>query len=212
MKVLKNFITPDQITLLKNHWVEQNHCKYINWQINDTIIDHRLTISPKTELFNILKDQVIKDFPNYISMWSALQQQTNPHSIHIDDYGNDFPNCNRYTYIIALDTVPEFKTIVWKDTAWDNDDLYILVRTWGETIEDTVKKSNISEIEDLEHTFDENQQKYLCDYLDLDGIFQYHAGDACLFDATQLHCTSNWRKYPQYQSRQLLQIHVLVPG
>ena len=68
--------------------------------------------------------------------------------------------------------------------------------------------SNISEIEDLEHTYDANQEAYMADYLTLDKIYTYQTGTACLFDATQLHCTSNWIKYNKFPHRELLQIHV----
>ncbi len=65
------------------------------------------------------------------------------------------------------------------------------------------------ETEDLEHTISPVQNIYIADYLTLDGVFTYKAGSCCLFDASQLHCTNNWRKYVQFSDRQLLQIHVL---
>jgi hypothetical protein len=108
-----------------------------------------------------------------------------------------------------LDTVPEFKTIVWKETAASNAKLHEYIANWGQ--HRTEKISDISQTEDLEHTYDENQNDYMCDYLTLDGIYTYKEGSGCLFDARQFHCTSNWPKYKKFKNRELLQIHVTVP-
>jgi hypothetical protein len=98
---------------------------------------------------------------------------------------------------------------VWKEKSWDNAELHIFVNQWGKLRKLKKKVSNISEVEDLEHTYDKNQESYMADYLNLDGIYSYKAGTAVLFDATQLHCTSNWKKYNEFPYRELLQIHIL---
>ena len=59
-------------------------------------------------------------------------------------------------------------------------------------------------------TYDENQNDYMCDYLTLDGIYTYKAGNGCLFNARQMHCTNNWTKYKKFKYRELLQIHLGV--
>jgi hypothetical protein len=97
---------------------------------------------------------------------------------------------------------------VWKEKCWDNDALHAYVTEWGKLRRLKKKLSNISETEDLEHTYDENQESYMADYLTLDGTYSYKAGNGVLFDATQLHCTSNWKKYEEFPHRELLQIHV----
>ena len=109
---------------------------------------------------------------------------------------------------MALDTVPEFRTIVWKEKCCDNEELHRYVAKWGEERDHWPRVSNISAVEDLEHTFDKNQGDYLADYLELDGVFSYEQGSTALFETVQLHCTSNWCKYPQHNLRELLQIHV----
>ena len=199
MKVIDNFLTEDQVIFFKNLWESNKSSSYINWEN----VDQRFNVEQITSVSNILEPLIKKDFPTYISWWSALQEQSNPHNIHIDKDSKN-PDNNISTYVIALDTVPEFKTIVWKEIT-DNSDEYGSI--WTRLSKRTKKKSNISEIEDLEHTtnFEGN---YMCDYLELDGIFTYKSGSACLFNGKQLHCTSNWRKYPQFGKRQLLQIHV----
>jgi len=207
MLLLDQIISDSEICAFKQYF--QNHFdkKYVNWQNGDNIIDHRLNIDKNSPEFKIIDRIVKNNFSNPVEVWSAYQRQTNPHSIHIDDYGSD-SKLFRYTYILAMDTVPEFKAIIWKEKCWDNQQLHDFVVQWGKLKPIKKKTSNISEIEDLEHTLDENQQSYMADYLNLDGIYAYQAGTACLFDATQLHCTSNWKKYNKFPYRELLQIHV----
>jgi hypothetical protein len=208
MLLLDQIISDSEISAFKQYF--QNHFdkKYVNWQNGDDIIDHRLNIDKNSPEFKIINRIVKTNFSNPVDMWSAYQRQTNPHSIHIDDYGSD-SKLFRYTYILAMDTVPEFKSIVWKETCWNNDALHTFVEQWGKIRKFKKKISNISETQDLEHTFDQNEQSYMADYLTLDGIYTYQTGTACLFDATQLHCTSNWKKYNKFPYRELLQIHVL---
>jgi hypothetical protein len=207
MLLLNQIISEEEISTFKKYFQNNFDKKYVNWQSDDQIIDHRVTIEPTSPEFAIIRRIVANNFNSPVDVWSAYQRQTVPHSIHIDDYGED-DDLYRYTYILAMDSVPEFKAIVWKETCWNNEKLHIFVNQWGRMNRLTKKVSNISEIEDLEHTFDENQQNYMADYLTLDGIYSYQTGTACLFDATQLHCTSNWKKYNKFPYRELLQIHV----
>jgi hypothetical protein len=108
-----------------------------------------------------------------------------------------------------MDSVPEFKAIIWKEKCWDNNGLHEFVSQWGKMKRFKKPVSDISQTQDLEHTYDTNQEAYMADYLTLDGIYTYQTGTACLFDATQLHCTSNWVKYNKFPYRELLQIHVV---
>jgi hypothetical protein len=208
MLILDNIISEEEIAQFKQYFQTNFDKKYLNWKVGDKIIDHRLLIDPDSPEFEIVRRIVDNNFSDTIDVWSAYQRQTNPHGIHIDDYSNDKSGF-RYTYILAMDTEPKFKAVIWKEKAWDNDKLHTFVTQWGKLRRLKKKVSNISETEDLEHTFDENQESYMADYLNLDGIYSYKKGTGVLFDATQLHCTSNWKKYKEFPYRELLQIHVL---
>jgi hypothetical protein len=213
MLLLDNVISAEEITQFKQYFINNFDKKYVNWAHNDDeIIDHRLTIDKNSKLFEIIGNIVSINFDtdNVLDYWSAYQRQSSPHNIHIDDYMSDQESGHRYTYILGMDTVPEFKAIVWKEKCHDNAQLHEFVANWGKLRQFKKKTSLISQAQDLEHTFDSNQQDYMADYLELDGIYQYQAGTACLFDATQLHCTSNWVKYQKFPYRELLQIHVLT--
>lgn len=208
MKIIENAFNQEQLQIFKNYWANNQTKTYVNWELDGEVLDRRLILNESGPEFSLVKEVVLKDFTNPIQIWSAYQRQNFCHHIHIDDYGDDTPFF-RYTYVFSLDTVPEFNTIVWKEAAHNNDALKEHVGEWGKQRLLLSKKSNISETQDLEHTYDENQEDYFCDYLTLDGIYNYKAGCGVLFGATQYHCTSNWRKYPQFNYRELLQVHVL---
>ena len=210
MKTFNNLITAEQIAKLKEFWTTNAPRVYVNWEAGEDVIDHRLPVLPSDPEWAMIEAIVRAEHPTATDIWSALQKQSRAHNIHIDDFSKRTPH-QTYTYVIALDTIPEFKTIVWQEEAHDNDTMiekYFM--SWDP--DNAAPVSNISTTEDLEHTLDPNRNLYLADYLNLDGIFTYQAGSAVLFKATQLHCTSNWNKYPQYKMRELLQIHYAVPN
>jgi hypothetical protein len=208
MKILNNVFESKQIQLFKDYWTRNQHNAYVNWEHNGEILDQRLVLHENKPEYDLIKQIVLQTFTDPVSIWAAYQRQRHAHQIHIDDYGED-TQYFRYTYVFSLDTVPEFKTIVWKEKAHNNKELHKYLETWGNNRTKLSKKSNISELEDLEHTYDENQDDYWCDYLTLDNVYTYQAGCGVLFDATQFHCTSNWLKYPKFTHRELLQVHVL---
>ena len=210
MKFLDNTLSTEQIDLFKQYWDSNLDRRYVNWKIGDEVLDHRMLVRPNPVLWKIITDIVSKDFSSTVEIWSALQSQRFAHHIHVDDYGVEkYPDVPMYTYIFALDTVPEFKTIVWKEVVKSNADMPNYLKLWNLKKQNTPKISNISQAQDLEHTYDDNAKDYLCDYLTLDGVFAYQAGSGVLFNGRQLHCTSNWLKYKKFNSRELLQIHVV---
>lgn len=208
MKIRNNVVTAEEIAQLRSFWNTHSDRAYLNWADEDGVVDYRLPVNDADPEWAIIKRIVGEDFPKHGRVWSALQRQSRAHNIHIDDFSKENPHPT-WTYVIALDTVPEFRTIVWKERCADNEALIKFVQDWDPAVD--TKISNISEVEDLEHTLDPNKGAYIADYLTLDNIFSYRAGDCVLFETIQLHCTSNWRKYPKHAVRELLQIHVAVP-
>jgi hypothetical protein len=218
MKLLQNLLTPEEIDLFKEYWNSDSNRGYVNWHSEGHLyserseyIDKRLEIKDHPVLSPILRRIVDQQVKKDIRYWANYQRQSLPHMIHIDDYGKG-ANWETYTIIIAVDTNPKFKTYVWKEEAQDNDKLHEFCEQWGRLSRITPRVSNISEIEDLEHTRDLNNGKYMADWLHLDGIFEYKSGSGVLFKTTQFHTTSNWCKYPEIAYRDLIQLHIGVPG
>ena len=107
-----------------------------------------------------------------------------------------------------MDTNPDFKTLIWCEKFSSVDEWVSYIHQWGENRQLINKTSDISQLEALDHTFDANQNDYIVDYLTLDGVFTYTSGSGVLFDARQVHCTNNWRKFG-YTHRDLLTIHIV---
>lgn len=209
MIIIPDAFSDENIKAIRQYAERNPELWYVNWQVGDEVIDQRLTISDQAPEFQPIKHLVDRYFSDYISVWSAYQHQTRPHSVHIDEYGSDrWPEINSWTFVISMDTIPEFRAIIWQERFCDGQEFNQWLASWLEN-RDQMINHKISLREDLEHTYDENNQDYPVDYLTPEGVFSYVKGSAVLFDAHKLHCTSNWRKYPQFTRRELLQIHVL---
>jgi hypothetical protein len=209
MLLFQDIITQDEIQCFKKYFADRLGDLELHWSQDGQEVSHRVNIDHNSAEFNVIRRIVERTFPKFDHVWSGYQRQNQPQNIHVDEYyGHQERSPYRYTYVLAMDTVPEFKTFVWKETCWNKSEVDKFVMDWGRTRRFTKKISNISETEDLEHTFDLNQEDYMCDYLNLDGIYPYKSGTACLFRSNQLHCTSNWIKHKHLLSRELLQIHV----
>ena len=209
MKYLENALTHDECQLFQDFWKKNEAGRsYVNWAIGDKVLDRRLRVLPHEPEWEIIQRVVSQNFKSTVDVWAAYQKQFFAHNLHIDDYAKeqDLPT---YTFVLSVITEPRFRTILWKETAAHNEAMQTEVRKWHVLRDKMTKVSNISETEDLEHTPGEEDKTYFVDYLHLDGIFSYRAGDGVLFNARQYHCTSNWTKYPEFDSREFLQIHVV---
>ena len=111
MKIIESIITEDEVEIFKNYWENNADKRHVNWTDGDQLVDIHCSLSSDTSEFQIIKSIVAKDFPDTIDIWCAYRQQSFAHNIHVDDYGIE-KNYPAYTYIISLDTVPEFKPYV----------------------------------------------------------------------------------------------------
>ena len=161
-------------------------------------------IKENTQAYDILQKIVNTHFPGENYFWGNYQRQATSHSLHVDEFGKDRIDTT-YTIIFALDTQPKFKAIIFKELFNSCQD----IEPYMEEKLKSPKISNISETEDLDHCADwRDLTRNYCDWLELEGVFTYKAGDAVLFDTNQIHVTSYWNKYPEFQSRDLVQIHI----
>jgi len=209
MKTYNNLLSPEECESFKTFWKNNKDKSYVNWEFKNEVLDRRLEVTSEyTEHWDIIRRITGTVFNKTYDIWAAYQEQSFCHDIHIDDYRKEQSEHGRYTIILSMDTIPEFRTVVWRDECVDNEELSKKIRLW-ELKHKFSRRSNISEDQDLEHTINYNND-YFCDYLVLDDVYTYKQGGGAAFKATQLHCTSNWKKYPQFKNRQLLQIHALA--
>lgn len=215
MKLLENIITPKDIAVFKQYWDEHNHLHYINSYPTDdnphkqisTFTDQRLLLIENTPAWNICRrvvDDVAEEGPGQ-PIWCNYQRQAIPHRIHVDEYGTDRVNPT-WTIIIALDTEPRFKAIIFKEQFNLSDDITAAMMSHDYS---AAEKNNTSVTDDMDHmdVVVDGKNYNFCHWLTVDGVFSYKAGDGALFDTNQAHSTSNWRKYPDLTYRDLVQIH-----
>lgn len=206
MLLSEQLISNDEIKIFQKYFDSNEKKAHINYdQQSDTTLDARLLISSGSNEYEIIKRIIYGIAPDTTIMYCALQKQYFPHGLHIDVF--DIPNPNTYTLVLALESVPQFKTIVFKDKFPDKVEYKKYLGELSIKIQDMEIKNNLRQDQDLEHTILINNKYFLCDYLTLDGIFEYSAGKGVVFNSRKLHCSSNWLKYPHLTQRNLLQIH-----
>ena len=209
MKICNNDLTELDIDNLKNYWNNNESRIRAGWVQDGKVLDRKLEIKKSDAEFSIVENIVKKYFTEYDDIWCAFQRQHFVQPIHIDDYSAGDGDKYRYTFIFSVLTEPRAKTIVWKDSALDVEKFNECVARWGRQRKILKKKSNLSTTEEIEHTFDPNQEDYLSDYLELDGIYENQKGSGVLFYSNRFHCSSNWIKHSDIPYMESLEIHVV---
>jgi hypothetical protein len=195
------------VAVFKNYYLENSHQSYVNWIIPETgqVTDWRCVIVPKSKAYIQIRNILNNHFDSSVYFWADYQRQYFPQNMHIDDYGKDRKHPT-YTIVIPLVDDSRLKTIVWKDMFPSNKEWNEYVMTWKK--EEHTKKNNISELVDLEHNFYKEYGEYIGEYMDIDAVFEYHVGDYVLFDTNQIHSSSTWVRYKEYEYKDLVQIHI----
>lgn len=208
MKYLSNALSDSECESFKQFWQQHNASRaYVNWEEKGKVLDRRLRVLPTDPEWHSIMRIVSQNFSNIEDVWAAYQSQEFAHNLHIDEYAKE-QALPTYTCVLSVVTEPKFKTITWKESAPDNQAMQQELMSFWDLDPRPEKMSNISQTEDLEQTPNWNGT-YFVDYLQLDGVFSYKKGDGILFDARQYHCTSNWTKYPEFTTREFLQIHIV---
>lgn len=220
MRLLKNILSQEDIDIFRDYWEKNNQHTYINAWTNaghphanrSDFIDRRLLILPNTRAGDVVKRVVDQIWPgeNQI-LWANFQQQSICHMLHVDEYGKDRTNPT-WTIILALDTQPKWKAVIFQEQFNSGADLVDYIS--NKINYSLPPRNNSSDEHDLQHM--DNWRNGInfnpCHWLEVDGVFTYCAGDGVLFDTNQAHTTNNWVKYPEFQYRQLVQIHVGKPA
>lgn len=213
--ITDNLITSDEIAAFKHFrnehyadaWID-GHLPADDANNPGAIIDHRILIKPDNPLHAVIERVTRQFLPNVKHIWANYQRQTNPHTLHVDDYCRDYNTVPTYTIIIALDDAPEHSAVLYQEEALSCEDLDRMYIEWTQGGRDsTPRKNRWSETEDIEHTVEKFTQTYFGDWLTPDAVFRYQAGRGVFFKASQIHCSGNWRKYNKFTHKDLVQIH-----
>jgi len=156
-------------------------------------------------------EEIIKICNNHFSedvrMYAAYQRQVAPTELHVDS--NDDDDSPSHTICIPMHTDPRIGSVIFKEKFHTNEDFRSFLQDFP--YESRKKLTNISERYDLGHTaYNYKNNDRLADFLQLDGAFEYKLGDYMLFEADQLHSSIDFRSYPEYEYKDLVQIHITV--
>ena len=208
MQIFHNALSPTTIDIFRKHYESKKDDVTVN-HINSHDIDVRTMIKPGTEAHIEVKKLCQKHFPDTQDdqIYANYQRQSNPTFMHVDEWGINRKQ-KTWTIIIPMHTDERLSVVLFKEMFNCNEDLKEMVQTFP--YDTSVKKSDVSQQVPIDHTpFNyKKEDDYLADYMDLDGIFKYKIGDYVLFDTNQLHCSSNFKVYKEYEHKDLVQIHI----
>ena len=181
-KIIKNFLSSDQIKLLKE-LVDKNPLS----EIVEAPVGRYLGVSP--EIIKFLNNSIDK-LPNEI-LFIKILDATTPGGPHADtslpiplpvDYV--IPNFAR-TFIIPIETT-NTNTLVFNESIPIGED------TIGYISNTMPRLSNNSISKETYEKYLTHCSKNWCEKLSIDVVFPWIAGDILIFDRNKLHCSDNY--------------------
>jgi hypothetical protein len=208
MEIFRDAVSLDTIDIFRRHHQTHSLDQSLN-HINRGNIDVRTLITEDTNAFDEIKKICQKHFPDVKDgeIYANYQRQSNPTFMHVDEFGTDREE-KTWTIIIPMHTDERLSVVILKNYFNNNEDLKKFVMEFD--YEKSTKKNDVSKQVLLTHTPNNwrNPSQYLADYMDLDGVFKYKIGDYVLFDTNQAHASSDFKIYPEYAYKDLVQIHI----
>jgi hypothetical protein len=167
-------------------------------------LDTRIIIRKHWSMYDQLDSLVRETFPTVSNWIGFYERQYNPTLLHVD------PDDLEYTMIIPLHHDPRILTLLWKEKFVHQNQWHKFVCDWQ--LDDKVTNCDASQRYPLSHTWDENKQIFLADYLNLEAVYEYRLGSFFLFDAKQVHCSSDWTGLDIGKYKDFIGIHSIKPN
>jgi hypothetical protein len=196
----------NQQYVVKEAWNPDLIKKFYNlddWKI----LEYRSEISklPGDPTRQFLEKIVYQYVPRHVWFYAAYQRQFIPQGIHVDDI-EEIHNLDWcFSGIIPLDpNVGDIhKTIVWNKSFNTTEKMFEYIRTVDKSTLNYQNKNSAKY--DIEHTLDGMFE--VLDFIDLDGVYNYQLNSLGLFTRTNMHCSSNWRKYNTCEYKDFVILH-----
>jgi len=170
------------------------------------ILEYRSEILDPTDPARRLLESIVYQYiPKNIWFYAAYQRQFIPQGIHVDDIpdGSNLDWC--FSGIVPLDPNNDniHKTIVWNKNFNTTEKMFEYIQTIDKsTLNYQHKNSTNYDIEHALHGIFE-----VLDHIELDGVYNYELGSIGLFTRTNMHCSSNWRKYNTCEYKDFIVLH-----
>lgn len=173
------------------------------------VLEYRVEIpdDPKDPARQLLNRIVHQYVPPNVWFYAAYQRQFIPQGIHVDDIpeGSNLDWC--FSGIIPLDPNIDdiHKTIVWNKSFNTTEKMFEYILTLDRSTLNYQNQKNSSKY-DIEHALYGIFVDVL-EYTELDGVYNYQLGSMGLFTRTNMHCSSNWRKYNTCEYKDFIVLH-----
>ena len=204
MQVFHNKIAKNTLDIFREHYAKHsddpnlNEDFYLGGEIKTLMLPES---SAGKEIRKICNNHFSQDAVIYAN----YQRQSNPTKLHVDSNGEK--DETTHTIIIPMHTDLRIGAVIFKERFGSDQDFKRFLEHFR--YEKKEKLSNISEKYDLEHTAHHwKTGDKLVDFLELDGAFEYTVGDYVLFESNQLHTSINFKGYPEYKFKDIVQIHI----
>ena len=144
--------------------------------------------------------------------FAAYQRQYIPQPLHVDEfhYPPEKPLDQYYSVVIPLDPNPHnmFRTYVWNCPVHSNEEWKQNWARYQGAPMDRTPISNTAETCDVEHICCSDNDYYVTDLYELDGVYDYELGSIGVFSCCHLHCSNNWLKYNQVKHKDIIILHL----
>lgn len=170
------------------------------------VLEYRSEILESTDPARQLLESIVYQYiPKNVWFYAAYQRQFMPQGIHVDDIpdGSNLDWC--FSGIIPLDPNNDdiHKTIVWNKSFATTEKMFEYIQTIDKSTLNYENKN--SSKYDIEHALYGIFE--VLDFIELDGVYNYQLGSIGLFTRTNMHCSSNWRKYNTCEYKDFIVLH-----
>jgi hypothetical protein len=207
LKVYENVVTPSQLLELRTMFdAVVNEVGFIDkFFINDGIVQMERT-SVKDQ-FPKMEQYCRQLINSYTSELLELKQNimftrvNYPSPIHVDSNKESSPG---RLLILPLTFNTDIKTIVWKNTFNNNEEISDYKSKFINETKSFKKVNSLSKEVDISHCLKMHKLS-LGEVMELDGMAPWDRGNIIIFDKNQAHCSSNF--IPQMPFKEYLLVH-----
>jgi hypothetical protein len=150
---------------------------------------------------NVVRSIVNRDLPAPLkdSISIRFSRSVYPVGIHTDTNERDNEG---HTIMIPLTSDPRIKTVVWQETAVAQAGLNAIFQRFQTDRKSFRPQPRISNKFDLRNCW--LGRPSIVDFLQLDGVAEWHTGSIFKFERQQLHASNNYREFVEFKDYVLI--------
>lgn len=208
IEILKNFITLEEITIIKDFYQDHTFERQGNHPDDTSKLQWANSKLENSILQRVLHNKIVDLIGiNYtISDGCGVYQRCYiPFGLHTDSKQRVDPNRNisdteseGKALLIPLDQAPEFNTVFWSVKFKNDQEKLTSFNEFVNLPPDQIKNTKIGNEYDLDFAWADPARK-LFNHYDVEGVFNWRIGDAAMWDRNHLHAASDFTKKHPYK-------------